>query len=154
MDLDTLRLLRRTDADNLDRVEHPESYDWSGAMAQVRELIPIVEHLTGRTFAVDEQVQDASYLTDLATYDVVKRPGKHTELVAVLAIRFSNFGRMFTVWWNTSTPLPAETVSRVIDVVRERGYLYVDSAALDASYSGGNPRWKGVSWYTRFFSYV
>jgi hypothetical protein len=28
------------------------------------------------------------------------------------------------------------------------------ASAAPVAYSGGNPRWKGISWYTRFFSYV
>jgi hypothetical protein len=154
MDLDTLRRLRAVDAANPGCLEYPDGFNWPDELAQVRALAPIVERITGRTFQVDTQVQDASFLTDLATYDVVQRPGRHTELIAVLAVRFSTFGRLFTIWWSTATPLDPVVVTQVIDAVGERGYVYIDNDALGAAYTGIEPRLEGTSWRIRFFDYL
>jgi len=41
----------------------------------------------------------------------------------------------------------------VIDAVRERGYLYVESAMLNSAYSGADERFRGGTWWIRFFDY-
>ena len=51
-------------------------------------------------------------------------------------------------------PLSAELTSNVIDVVRQRGYIYVEAASLDVSFTGINQQRTGVSWWIRCFDYL
>lgn len=80
--------------------------------------------------------------------------------LAVLVVCFSSFGRLFTTWSVEEAEgkrialLPPEVTRKVVDAVRQRGYTYVDTASLDADYSGSNPRLKGATWRIRFFDYL
>ena len=159
MDEDTLRVL--LGADDVDRCESPRGFRWETEMAKVRALGPVLERIAGRKFEVDENVQDASFFTDLGTYDTRARPQGGTLRFAVLTVRFSSFGRLFTVWSVDDDAeavrgpkLPPEIVRAVIDAVGQQGYVYVDAEALHADYTGANPHLQGGSWWIRFFDYL
>jgi hypothetical protein len=158
MDADTLRTLIEVDAEanakNPRHRECPDDLDFEGETNKLHALRPTVEQLTGRTFEGPGFAQDASFFTDLATYDVTTNSRGGRTLWAALAIRFSNFGGLFTVWTTSATPVSPEIVGKVIEVVKQHGYRYIDNAVLDESYSGASPRWKGESWRIRFFDYV
>jgi hypothetical protein len=158
MDPDTLRVLLA--ADDPVQCEAPPGFDWEVEIEKVRELAPVLEHVTGRKFEVDDQVQDASFFAELGTYEDFPDAHGGKLRLAVLAVSFSSFGKLFTVWSAKGdegrhiSPPPPEVTHRVIDAVRQRGYTYVDAASLDADYSGSNPAMKGKSWWIRFFDYL
>jgi hypothetical protein len=156
MDADTLRLLEA--ADDPGACESPEGFDWAAEMAKVRALQPILEHVAGRKLSLDTNVQDASFFTSLDTYDPVRTPGGTLLNVTWLGIRFSSFGRLFSIRSVADAsgqiaPVPDAIMRNVIDTVIRAGYVYVAADALDAPYTGKNPHIRGT-WWIRFFDYL
>lgn len=124
---------------------------------EVRELKPVVEAITARTFEVDEHVQDASFFTELASFvDARQSPSGGIVRHVVLAIRFSAFGRMFTIWHSRPEEFAVDSalVQRVISAVQNAGYTYADAAELQSPYDGPNRHLAGVSWWERYFDYL
>jgi hypothetical protein len=155
MDIPTLRLLEQIDARRSVHPEYPDDFDWTHEIAQVRALAPVIEQIIGRPCTVDDHVQDASFLADIAAYEPASvRVGGSNVIVAALAVRFSNFGRLFTTWSSTQTSPDPAVVTEVINAVRERGYIYVDGAMLEVPYTGIDPRYKSGTWWIRFFDYL
>ena len=105
-----------------------------------------MESIAGRQFEIDENVQDASFFTDLGTYEDEPQ----------LALRFSAFGDLFTTWSVCSheSKLDPQIVEQVITVARRGGFNYVAADDLDAEYTGDNPHFAGTSWWIRYFDYV
>jgi hypothetical protein len=126
-------------------------------MDRVKALRPLLHEITGRHFELNENVQDASFLTDLAIYSNERTPQGGLIRKAIVAVRFSAFGRLFTVWsvCREDQRLDPEITTRIIRCVEERGYTYVDVDSLDEPYSGPNPHLEeGISWWNRFFDYL
>lgn len=159
MDPETLRILMA--ADDADEAGAPAAFDWREEMSKVREMIPVLERITGRSFEVDESVQNASFFTDLGTYDDFRLPAGGTLRLAVLAVRFSSFGKLFTTWsveqaeGKRASTLSQGVVRKAIEAVQKRCYVHVDAETLrNEPYSGVHPRFRGHSWWIRFFDCV
>jgi len=150
MNPETLEKLQA--ADDPTEWESPEGFDCNGAISRVRRLKPEIEHLVGRAFEMDENVQDASFFTDLSLH---KSAGKPNYLDTVFAIRFSAFGNLFTVWsYCSSERLPITVVNQVIKKTEDHGFNYINADELNEQYSGRHEGFKTTSWWNRFFDYV
>src|SRR5262249_56170772 len=80
-------------ADDPEHAEYPPGFDWSALQARVVALQPELERIAGRAFVLDDKAQDASFFGDLS----IQRPGpKPNWIDTVFAVRFSNFGDLFT----------------------------------------------------------
>ena len=86
MDAELLRLLLQ--ADHPSACENPPDFDWKGEIERVRALQPAVESIVGRRFEINESVQDASFLTDLATFIDEPQPAGGILRHTALALRF------------------------------------------------------------------
>lgn len=156
MDADTLRLLLELDARYPDQYEAPEEMDWRAMEARVDALRPLVEQLTGHSFEVSLR-QDASFYGDLTSQ---YRREDGNEILTLLAVRFSNFGDLFTVWSIGARELPADVVAQVIELTRDHGFVYVAYEALRAPYTGVVEGFKDLTkvsvsnWFTRFFDHL
>jgi hypothetical protein len=139
-------------ADDPVHAEGDPGLDWLSIHARVTALQPELERLAGRPFVLDDQVQDASFFADLA----IRRPGPQPNWIdTVFAVRFSNFGRMFTTWSHCQAEqLPPALVAQLIATVLQAGFRYVPASALDEPYTGRHPGFAGSSWWIRFFDYV
>jgi len=105
-------------------------------MAQVRGLRAKLQHIIGRSLLIDEQVQDASYLTHLCLLHTAER---ETSPKILLNIYFSNFGRLFTIWSDCSTDeFSGEMLEQVKTTTESHGFKFVDSSELDEPYTGIN----------------
>ena len=153
MDIPTLHLLEQIDAQSSVHAEYPDDFDWTREIARVRALAPVIEQIIGRACKVDDQVQDASFLADIAAYEPASLEGRNV-YVAALAVRFSNFGNLFTTWSSAPTPLDPVVATKVINAVCERGFGYIDGAMLDVPYTGIDQRYTGGTWWVRFFDYL
>ena len=118
-------------------------------MARVRSLRPEIESIIGRRMDHDEQVQDASFFTQLAA--TVPKPQR---IEVAIAVTFSAFGGLFTVWSTAPDEIPDPVVRHVIRAVEEHGFRYVASESLSETYSGDNQMFQGSDWGYRFFSYL
>ncbi|REJ97022.1 MAG: hypothetical protein DWQ34_03075 [Planctomycetota bacterium] len=142
--------------DHATACEAPPSFDWSRAIERVRAIQAEVQSITGRQFEIDENVQDGSFFTDLATYDEEPRPEGSILRHTVLALRFSAFGDLFTTWsvCSNDAKLDPRIIDRVISVARRAGFVYVVADDLEAEYTGSNPHLAGTSWWVRYFDYL
>jgi hypothetical protein len=127
-------------ADHPTEWEAPPDFDWEMEMAGVRALKPELERLLGIELAMDQFVQDASFLTELST--------------PTWNIRFSRFGRLFTLWRQkgaaSASLLDCE---RVIAHLQAQHRVYVDVRHLLQPYKGAQEQGARLNWWDRFFDY-
>jgi hypothetical protein len=137
-------------ADDLEGWDYPR--DWAeryaSAMQRVRRLTPDLEAVLGDRLALDDQVQDASYFTELS---LVKRSDEGKEFV--LGMRFSHYGDLvaFVPW--CTLRLQERTIEAIIRVLRAHGFVYVDQNAVLCTYSGEHPGSSNTTWWKRYFEY-
>jgi hypothetical protein len=139
-------------ADNAVHAEYPPGFDWSALRARVTALIPELKRIAGRELALDDQVQDASFFGDLS----IQRPGPRPNWIdTVFALRFSNFGDLFTTWSHCQAEqLPDLVAARLVAATERAGFRFVPSGALDEPYSGRHPGISDARWWLRFFDYL
>lgn len=150
MDPRTRQLL--LDADDPVASECPEGFDWTTAMARVGALVPALEATVGRPLTIDNNVQDASFFTDVACHREVSHPGMGRVLEWVIAVRFSCFGNLFTVV--CAADVAPSVVDRVIAVVSGAGFVHVPASELSEPYTGPHPSFRTTTWWIRFFDYL
>lgn len=72
------------------------------------------------------------------------------------AIRFSNFGQLFTVY-SCLDPIPDRyDVPSILKFIQQHGWRYVPADELDVPYDGVNDVLKQarITWWIRFFDYL
>jgi hypothetical protein len=137
-------------ADDPVEYEAPTNFNWRTAVDKVRNFKQKLQAHIERDLTLDDQVQDASFFADLAIY---RQSAKLGVIESALIVRFSTFGNLVTVYDVRSEEAPAETVTRVIELVEQEGFSYVDRASLEEPYSGVHPYFAGYTWWYRFFEY-
>jgi len=156
MDASVRRLLE--DADDAEGWEVPhDGWDTFPYKDRIAEIVSIQDRI--RTdFALemkrDGNVQDASFIDELSILEEV--PDKQNTYFTRLSIRFSNFGKLFTIY-SCLDPIPSEyPMADMIALVESFGWNYVSADALDEQYDGANIsiRKQGCSWWIRFFDYL
>jgi hypothetical protein len=154
MEIAKLKLLESVD--DPQACEHPSQFDWHGSMSRVRALKSRLESITGHTFIMDENVQDASFFTDLAILSGERYfSGIGTAVGSRIVIRFSCFGNLFTVYSTLEDEkLEESIVQDIIAEVQRHGFVYIEADGLEEKYTGVNPHLKGQSWWTRYFDYL
>ncbi len=144
----TLELLCR--ADHPVAVECPPGFDRPALLARVSRLKPVLERLAGQSFVLDASVEDAGFVADLS----IQRPGEGGRCIeTVLALRFSNFGQLFTVWSVLPEPLPEPLVAVLVEAASAAGFHYVCTDELDEAYTGSHRLFRHASWWERYFDY-
>ena len=131
--------------------ECPPEFDSATTYERAKSLQPILEQIAGRSFVFDDGVQDASFFADLS----IHRPGPKAGWIdTVFAVRFSNFGNLFTTWAHGPEQLPEATVAELIAAVERAGFRFVPESALAEVYSGRHPGLVGINWWIRYFDYL
>jgi hypothetical protein len=139
-------------ADDPEHAEYPPGFERSALRARVAALRPGLERLAKRQFGLDDQAQDASFFGDLSIQRPAPEPGG---IETVFAVRFSNFGDLFTSWRHCDGELlPEEVAAELVAQVARAGFRFVPPAALDEPYSGRHPGFQGGTWWHRFFEYT
>jgi hypothetical protein len=150
--MDAKMLLLLLSADDPERCEQPSGFDRQASMSRVELIVPEVEQIIGRPLELDTAVEDASFFTEIS----LRQPAAKAGFIdALIAVRFSAFGELFTVWTSCPDhPLPKTVVQRSIAAVEEHGFRYVDEDSLAEPYGGANPAFAGQMWGYRFFEYL
>lgn len=149
MDPEFRKLLDDNDYPEAD--EYPPNFDWDALQARVSSLKAELERITAREFEHNDGVQDATFCADLSLER--RRAGNVVE--TVFALRFSNFGDLFTTWHCCSSEsLLENTVSRVISEAEVAGFKFVPPKALESPYDGRCSGFFGKSWWYRYFDYT
>ncbi|MCH7227165.1 hypothetical protein [Haloferula sp. A504] len=157
MNPETKRIL--LEADEQGHWEFPPSSAPGTAIKEIDAMLPELERILGIKLDVDRNVQDASFLTDVGYlddryYDRQKGVGA---LSYLFSFRFSNFGRMFTLFGSDlddggGTKTNVMAAKRYIE---DRGFTFVDADELEELYDGKNePFDNKLTWWVRFFDYL
>jgi hypothetical protein len=138
-------------ADDPDHAEHPPGFDWATLRVRTAALQPILERIAGRPFVLDDRAQDASFFADLS----IQIPGSQPNWIdTVFAVRFSNFGDLFTTWSHGPERLPDAIVAELVAAVEVAGFRFVPWEALEEPYNGRYPGFRSTTWWIRFFDYL
>jgi hypothetical protein len=136
--------------------------DWSafpyGALAEsVRNVQAALRNELDLPFDRDGNVQDASFHDELRILHPSSfRANGVVALVSEIAIRFSNFGHLYTIHSAMPERLASYPVDRIRTVIERHGWTYVPADELEEVYDGKN----GVlrdgrnTWWIRFFDYL
>jgi hypothetical protein len=134
--------------------EYPPEFNYRRAMARVANLRVVLSSLVGHPLEQDQNVQDASFFTDLYYRDPVPQEfaGIGKAIATVVAVRFSCFGDLFSIWGNSERyPLTQELVATIAEYVSGQGFVYVPSDLLDKE--SESPTGLGT-WALRYFDYI
>ena len=152
MDIDKILI----EADDETGIEAPADgmRPWDEMHGSVTRIRDKIRDRLGLELEVDGNVQDASYHEELRVLAPESYVSEQvTAFVYDLGIRFSNFGRLYTIFGATGA-LKKYPVEEIKGIVYEEGWFFVDPADLQATYYGKNKRLHGISWWDRFFDYV
>lgn len=133
--------------------EEPVGFDFSSAASELKSHWPVVELILGVRLEIDGSCQDCSHLTDLYHGHIVQRQNNERALVTLIALRFSRFDRMVTIW-GTELKSYADRIPGLIGYLEAHGYRYVSHDDLAEPYSGEDLLGPGATWWDRFFDYM
>ncbi|MFT7640988.1 MAG: hypothetical protein ACI9G1_002732 [Pirellulaceae bacterium] len=157
MDSKTRQLL--LDADCVGQWEEPLGGPLT-SLKEVEELLPRIEAIVGYSLEIDENVQDASFLTEIGLLSSPETGPDSQTMFFVFILRFSNFGRLVSFggcqWEERFDEL---RLGEVVELLETSGFNYIPPGQLDEPYDGINGARNPVddeplSWWTRFFDYL
>jgi hypothetical protein len=139
-------------ADHPTATEFPPGFDWAGCINRVRALKPECDHIAGRVFDLDDNVQDASFFADIALH----APSQQRNVIdTVFGLRFSCYGDLFTQLGPTGAErLPEVIAKQVINLTVAKGFVFVPAEVLEEPYIGENKIFLSENWWYRFFEYL
>lgn len=133
-----------------------EKFPWeilSKEVAQIR--LDILAELN-LDMEADGNVQDASFLEELR----IMHPSSYlpkgvTRITADIGIRFSNYGKLYTMYSSTGNieNYPVEELKKIIEA---KDWKFIDASELELPYNGKNEslRKAKITWWVRFFDYL
>ena len=125
--------------------------EMSESITRIRDEI---QNQLGLNLEIDGNVQDASFHEELRVLNPASYlSGRVTAIICDLGIRFSNFGRLYTIFSATES-LEKYPVDGIKGIVDKEGWFFVDPYELEATYYGKNKRMHGVSWWISYFDYL
>jgi hypothetical protein len=136
--------------------------DWStfphGSLAEsVRSVQAALRGELNLSFDRDGNVQDASFHDELRVLHPESfRANGIVAFVSEIAIRFSNFGRLYTIHSAMPEMPTGYPLDRIRAVVERHGWTYVPADELQEIYDGKNRvlRDGRNTWWIRFFDYL
>jgi hypothetical protein len=142
--------------------EFPKVFNYYEAIGKVKQVKPLIENVINQTLQIDESVQDASFFTELFILDESQRKFRDAGLSHMhyvdFAIRFSAFGSLVSIYCsrNNSDYLDKYPIEKVLKILKESGYVFVESSHLQEPYDGLHKslRNSGSSWWIRYFDYL
>jgi hypothetical protein len=138
-------------ADDPEHAEYPPGFNQTTMRARVAALQPVLEQIAARPFVLDDRAQDASFFADLS----IQTPGPQPNWIdTVFAVRFSNFGDLFTTWSYGPERLPDTVAAQLVAAVEAAAFRFIPPAALDEPYTGRFAGFRNTTWWIRFFDYV
>jgi len=148
-------------ADDPIHLEHPPELDdlspvevveyWDEINERLERLERKLSRIAGRTFVLDDEVQDATFFGDLS----IDRLAEAGAFESVFVVRFSNFGSLFTAWSSPGMErLHDDVIAELVRAVSFAGFHYVPTDVLYTPYTGRHPYFAGSTWWMRFFDYT
>ncbi|RDY22486.1 hypothetical protein CHF27_013220 [Romboutsia maritimum] len=149
--------------DDEEQCECPQNFNYLDEMKRVHSIKSQIENIIRNKLRIDDQVQDASFFTELAIYKKSKNKRdypcedfKGTVWLCDLGIKFSSFGNMVTISSVTEGDMYSKyPIEKIIEILKNNGYIYIDSESLNESYDGINKYMDEEStWWVRYFDYI
>jgi len=148
--------------------ESPSGFDnddYQSALRRIDKLKPEMERVIRHRMTLDTSIQDASHFAELAWFDGrYYRPRVGGALIANIAVRFSNFDFMATVYSGNGDEKALMKFETQIGVLlTKHGFHYVPHKVLLEPYPGNELRrgrawkdrnWQDWTWFTRFFDHI
>ena len=138
--------------------EYPPDMSYVCTFENLNRLKEKLEKLASFSLDIDENVQDASFITDIGIlnenyYDRKSRSGA---IVYHFAFRFSNFGNMFTLILSEDFGVEEKyNLKECTSYLISCGLKYIPASELHVDYDGLNkPHKKGFTWWVRYFDYL
>lgn len=147
-------------ADDSDGFEVPNNdwsnFPWKELQRDVSAIHEEIEQNLGVNLQRDNSVQDASFFEELRVLNPSSYLSKGViRLIPDIAIRFSNFGRLYTIYSATESlaDYPVEGMRTIID---SHGWHFVSLTDLEKPYDGKNIKLREakITWWVRFFDYL
>ena len=104
-----------------------------------------------------DSIQDASFFSELMKLvEIAKTEEGGVEMFVQIGIRFSNFGRLFTIYSARERGLAEFPIGDIRKIVESEEWKYVEAAKLYLPYDGANIELRDgkFTWWDRFFDYV
>jgi len=137
-----LELLRAHDESGC--YEFPRDFDYKHLGGRVAACRKALSERLGRSLAIDDQVQDASFHADV----ILRETSTGNDTLHRSSVRFSNYGSMVSV---TDADLSGAELAIVREVVGNHDFIFVPFEILDAPYEGAAGF---ASWWIRYFDYL
>ena len=123
-------------------------------LEEVEKIREDVEKLMGEKFVVNKHIQDASFLCEIRAIEpTLSNQISVKTSFPRLALTFSNFGRLVTMW-GSGESLHPNHLNQLAELLDLKGFTYVPIKYLEAEYTGRHSFLKGGTWMDRFFSYL
>jgi hypothetical protein len=141
--------------DEQGRYETPSNFNYDDLESRVSDLVSDFENVFKSKFAIDDQIQDASFFCDVRIpHELVIKP------IATIwyAIRISNFGGLATMTFDEEYSEDVKATIR--EVLAKRNFVFIKSADLEENYDGSFEKFYEIlgeskpSWWTRYFDYL
>jgi hypothetical protein len=127
-------------------------------MNLIKEFKKDFEFIFKLQLDIDNNVQDASFTTDLGLLDedYYDRKTGTGALRYIFSFRFSNFGNLFTIL--NMPDINGTYYNEILTckkILIDSGFICIDTSELDDIYDGVNePYENGLTWWTRYFDYL
>jgi len=131
--------------DSSEHLERPHDFDCSLLKKRISDCHVSLESILKKDLALEDKIEDASFYGDIILLE-----RKVNNIICKYAVRFSNFGFMATI-----TMSGYENEDKVIDVIKQSGFIYIPHEVLDVEYDGlYGDRDTVATWGIRFFDYL
>ena len=143
--------------DEVGAYEQPHSFDRRAALGTVVELIARLNTRFSSDFALDDHVEDASFLCDIIIPEGLVQAWQPN---LGYAIRISNFGQLASICFEEN--ILQEALELVKSDLQGAGFTYLPASVLqDMDYDGRFEDFKSlngperlVTWWHRYFDYL
>lgn len=134
-----------------------KNHDWAVYQLEITAIQKNIRSQLNIEFARDGNVQDASYYDELFIWspDAVRIGDMSVHLLEI-GIRFSNFGKLYTIHSTLASNVQKYDIDALQKIVDKYGWTFVPAFELDSPYDGIHQGFKesNASWWIRFFDYI
>lgn len=157
MNADIRKILEAADCDTGWEIpkDNWETFPYEDYISDIKLIQEKISEQLDVELKRDGSVQDASFIDQLFILDDSAFMGNGVIAhIYQFAIRFSNFGKLYTIYSHVESNLNESTVKQVMQIVEGYGWIYVPRKALKKPYDGKHSGFIGQEWWIRFFDYI
>ncbi|MFH1877148.1 MAG: hypothetical protein ABH865_09710 [Candidatus Omnitrophota bacterium] len=136
--------------------EDHDKFPWKELSLEINQIKDLLKNKLGLDFECDDGVQDASFFADLRIFHEKTDSLKRIIQIADIAIRFSNFGKLFSLWSNLDGFEVKFPIKEIVNIVKGFNWKYIPKKELHEIYDGKKVSMRNgkYTWWDRFFDYT